>query len=134
MVVGMSVIALTASVAAGADQSKEDQKFCEEAAAFQVDATQLNAIGPQSTVAELRAASDRVVEDASNMQKIAHKMKTATAKQFTEAMKQLQRDINAVPDNATLDQVRTKINADIQSARSMGRQLAAESGCPVPQP
>jgi hypothetical protein len=133
IVVGASIIALTAGVAAHADQRKEDQKFCADVAAFESDVAQLNAIGQQSTVAELRAANDRVVNDAANMQKIAHKMKTPTAKQFTEAMKQLQHDVNAIPDNATLEQVRAKINADIRNAQNTGRQLAGESGCPAPQ-
>jgi hypothetical protein len=95
---------------------------------------ELNATGPHSTVADLRAATNRVVNSANDMQKAASKMKTPAAKPFTEAMKQLKNDVDTIPDDATLKQVRSKISADIQNAQSAGQRVAAEAGCPSPAP
>jgi hypothetical protein len=66
------------------------------------------------------------------MESAADKMKTPAAKQFTEAMKVLKQDVNDIPDDATLEQVRSKIRTDIQNAESTGQQVATEAGCPPP--
>jgi hypothetical protein len=127
----MCLGALTASFAARADQKKYDEKFCASAASFQSDVAELNAIGPHSTVAELRAAQTRVDNDLANMQMAASKMNTPTAKQFLDAMQRLDKDVGSVSDDATLQQVQSKIQADVQNARTAGRKLAAEAGCPA---
>ncbi len=127
------LIVLTAGALARADE-KADEKFCSSVAAFDSDLNEVKAIGPHSTVGELRAATDRLDRDVEHLQKAADKMRTPTAKQFTEAVKQLKDDVKNVPDEATLGQVRTKINADIRNADVTGRQLASESGCPQASP
>jgi hypothetical protein len=127
------LVALTTGAFAEADQ-KTDQKFCAAAASFESNAKELNAIGPHSTVAELRAATNRVENSANDMQKAAGKMKTPTAKQFTTAMKQLRTDVDTIPNDATLEQVRSKISDDIQNAQSTGQKLATEAGCPESAP
>jgi hypothetical protein len=131
--ISAGVVALTIGVVAQADQ-KTDEKFCASAAAFDSNVAELNAIGPHSTVAELRAATDRVEKSANDMQKYASKMKTPAAKDFTGAMKQLKSDVDKIPDDATLQQVHTKISADVQNAQTKGQQVATEAGCPSPAP
>jgi hypothetical protein len=133
IVIATGLVALTAGSAAKADQ-KADQKFCAAAATFDSDAAELKAIGPHSTMAELRAATDRVEKSATAMQKAAAKIKTPTAKEFDASMKQLKQDVDKVPDDATLEQVRSKIKTDVQGTQSTGQQLATESGCPQPTP
>jgi hypothetical protein len=61
-------------------------------------------------------------------------MKTPAAKQFEGAMTRLRNDVNTIPDDATLDQVRTKISSDIQNAQSRAQEVAIEAGCPSPPP
>lgn len=133
IVIATGLVALTAGAIAHADQ-KADQKFCTAAAEYRSDITELNAIGRHSTVAELRAATNRLDKPVNDMQKAADKMKTPTAKHFTESMKQLKEDVNSIPDDATLDQVRAKIQGDIENAENAGRQVATEAGCPPPAP
>lgn len=131
--IAAGLVTLAAAVSAQADQkSAADDKFCAAIAALDSDLTELNAIGPHSTVAELRAAINRVDDDTTEMRKAAGKMKTPTAKQFTADVKQLDHDVNNIPSNATLEQVRARIHDDGQNARAAGQQLAAESGCPQP--
>jgi len=121
---------LTAGVAY-ADQ-RADARFCAAAAEFRSDVAELNAIGPHSTVAELRAATHRLDRPVNQMQRAAKKMRTPAANNFNEAMKLLRVDVNNVPDDATLEQVRAKIHADVENARDAGRQVATEAGCPAP--
>jgi hypothetical protein len=133
ILIATGLVALTAGAVAHADP-KADAKFCAAAAEYRSGIAELNAIGPHSTVAELRAATDRLDKPVADMQKAADKMKTPTAKRFTESMKQLKGDVDAIPDEATLEQVRDKVRGDIQNAQSAGRQVAAEAGCPAPAP
>jgi hypothetical protein len=126
--------ALTASFAVHADEKKADEKFCAAVTSYRSDVAELKAMGPHSTVAELKAAKIRIDKDVSQMQTAASKMKTPTAKTFLAATKKLDQEINNIPDEATLKQVRDKLQADVQSAESAGRDLAAEAGCPAAPP
>lgn len=128
IVIATGIVALTASVAAHAD-NKQDPKFCAAMQSFDSDMAELNAIGPNSTVAEVRAAVKRVDNDVAQMQSAAGKMKTATAKQFTGSVDQLKKDVNSVSSDATLQQVHTKIQTDAQNAQTSGQALATEAGC-----
>lgn len=131
IVIAAGCVALVASAAAQAKQTP-DQKFCAAATSFQSDTGALNAMGPHATVAEVRTLHDKISEDAAELRSAASKMNTDTAKRFTTAMNQLDKDLNNIPDDATLQQVSSKIQADAQSARDAGTQLASEAGCPAP--
>ncbi len=131
--IGGGLIAIGTALSAYAGQTKPDAKFCQAVAAYQNDAAALQAIGPHSTLAELRAARDRVDNDVQQMRQAAWWMHTPASKRFSEAVDRLDKDINDVPDDATVAQVRGEISGDVQNARDAGRQVAAEAGCPVPQ-
>jgi hypothetical protein len=126
------MIALSAS-AAHADEKKADQKFCAAVTSFRTHIAELDGITPKSTVGELRAASDKVNKDASDMEKAAKKIKTPTGKQFTADMKKLREDVKSVTDQQTLEEARTKISSSVQSARTSGQALSTEAGCPPPK-
>jgi hypothetical protein len=111
--------------------NKPDETFCVATARLDMDLAELNAIGPHSTVAELRAASDRTEYHVATMQRAAARMKTPAAQRFTAATKQLKRDIEKVPEEATLEQVYAAIAADAQNARAARDELAGEAGCPI---
>lgn len=124
--------ALTAGVVVRADDKKADEKFCAAATSYRSNVEELKAMGPHSTVAEVRAGKDRIDKDVAQMQTAASKMKTPTAKTFLQATKRLDRDVNTISDESTLKQVHDKLMTDIQSAESAGRDLANEAGCPSP--
>ena len=129
------LVALTAGAVANAQQGADPQaeaQFCETIGTFRMDIASLKALGPQSTVAEVRTATDRVQQDLKELQKQASKMNTPTAKKFTDAVNKLKKDVDNVPENATMQAVQQKIKADIDMARASGQRLAAESGCPAP--
>ena len=129
------LVILTVGVVAHADPKPgASEAYCAAVAALDSYLAELNAIGPHSTVAELRAATSRIERDATEMQKVAGKMKTPAAKEFNVAVKKLKQDVNNIPDDATLEQVRTKIRDDAQSTQNTGQQLASESGCPQSPP
>jgi hypothetical protein len=125
---GLVALATTAFVRA--DATNVDQKFCQSAASFASDAAELDATGPNSTLAEVRSARSRIETDVDQMATAASWMKTPTPQEFLDSVKRLYQDINDTPDNATLQQSHLKIEADVQNARNLGRQLAVEAGCP----
>lgn len=117
-----------------ADQKKHEEAFCAALTKFRADFTTLQSIGPDSTMAELRAASDRIATDANDVQKAASKIKSPTAKQFTDSAHQLRDEIQALPSNITIQQAKSRIQGDIQNVQQSAQQLATESGCPEAAP
>ncbi len=122
------------SVVAHADEKSHEEKFCGALAQFHADLTALESIGPSSTVADLRAASDRVTKDADDVKKAAHKIKSPTAKEFTDSANQLREEVRALPPNITIDQAKSRIQDDVQNVEQSARKLATESGCPEAAP
>ena len=124
------------SAVAHADEKQHQEKFCASLAKFHADFTTLESIGPSSTVADLRAAADRIAADADEVQTAAQKIKSPTAKQFTDSAHQLRKEVRALPPNITRDQAKSRVQDDIQNVKQSAQQLAAESGCPeaAPQP
>jgi hypothetical protein len=129
---GLFAVAAMASPCSHADQSKHEQKYCAALGEFRSDVKTLQAIGPNSTLEELRAASDRVADDASKVEKEGGKIKTPTGKQFKASVKQLRAETRALPADMTVAQARAKIDGGIQNVKQSAGQLAAESGCPQP--
>src|SRR5262245_65247524 len=82
-------LAVTASIARADDQKSHEDKFCVALSAVDDDLAKLDAIAPSSTVRELQAATDQIRKDADAATKQARKIKSPTAKQFTEAANQL---------------------------------------------
>lgn len=124
------------SAVAHAEDKQHDEKFCASLAKFHADFMTLQSIGPSSTVAELRAAADRIATDADDVQSAAQKMKSPTAKQFTSSAHQLRKEVRALPANITIDQAKSRLHDDIQNVQQSAQKLATESGCPeaTPQP
>jgi hypothetical protein len=112
-----------------ADQTKADQQFCAAAASYKTNIAELDAMGPHSTVAELRSAMGRVEHDVSEMKKSASKMKTPTVKEFTDAINQLKKDVGSIPDDATLEQVHDRLQGEVDRAKNTGMRLSSEAGC-----
>ena len=125
------LVALTASFAVHADQ-KVDRKFCAAAASFQSNVAELKTIGPQSTVGEVRSVRRRLDDDAAHMHKTANRINTPAANKFTEAMSKLDWDVSTIPNDQTLEQVHSRLRADVDNAQSAGRVLATEAGCDQP--
>jgi hypothetical protein len=134
--VAAGLAALTMSAAASADEAKKNAKFCSSLTDFDSGVATLQSIGATSTVADLRSATGRVEADANKVMKAAGKIKTDTAKQFTESARQLRMDTSAIPDTVTIEQARSRIDGDVQNVKRAARQLATEAGCPeaAPQP
>ena len=132
LVIGTLFASALAGAAAHADQ-KADQKFCDALVKFRSDFATLESIGPSSNMGELRAAADKVSEDADRVQSAATKMKTPTAKQFVSSAKQLRSELHAMPDSTTVEQAKSRIREDIQNVKQSSHKLAMEAGCPMPE-
>jgi hypothetical protein len=126
----VAFVAMMTSAAAQADDNAKDEKFCEAITDFRSDVKTLDGIGSSSTLAELRAATERTHTDSQRVQKAAAKLKTPTAKEFGDAAKKLHRDARSLPDDITIAQAKAKLADDIQSVKQAGHQLSVEAGCP----
>jgi hypothetical protein len=128
------VMGLAAAVTAGAQQTRDQAKFCGSLNAFHADVATYNALGQNATVGEVRATARRVRDDAENVRRAAGSMTTPAAKQFDQAANNLKKDYNNMPENVTVQQAQDALKGDIDNLRSAAQQLATESGCPQVMP
>jgi hypothetical protein len=127
IVAGLATLISTAAVLA--DETKKNAKFCASIDDFHSDVDTLRSLGPASTIAELRSASERVEADAHQVVKSGGKLGTPTAKQLSDSARQLKADAWEVPDTLTIAQAQSRIQGDVQNVERAARQLATEAGC-----
>ena len=127
----VSLVTVMASAVALAQPKDDKQKadFCSALSDFHADIKTLDKIGPQSTMAELRAAIDRSDMDAQKVMKAAGKMSSPSATAFTTQAKKLKSDASNLPDSMTIDQAKSKLQDDIKAVKDAAMKLAGESNC-----
>ena len=127
-----TVVGLTGTIStASAQQNKQETKFCAALTSVEQDLAKLDALGPNSTVQELKTVTNDLRTHARTLEKDARRMKSPTAKQFTQSANQLATDTRNIPKNLTIEQARSRIGDDIQNVKQSAQQLASESGCPT---
>ena len=91
------LIAATLGAKAYADDTKaNNEKFCEAMTDYRADLKKLDEIGPNATLAQLRATSDRVVASGQKVQQAQAKLDTPAAKDFRAANMKLRTDAKAL--------------------------------------
>jgi hypothetical protein len=138
----MKTIAISASIllvvmtsmTARADRKKHEEKYCSALSGVSTDLAKLEALGPRSTLSELRAEVMQIDKDAKTVDREARKIKTATSKQFVQAAEQLYKEMRSLPDSMTIEEARTRLDGDVQAVKRSARALATESGCPEAMP
>jgi hypothetical protein len=129
-IIAAGLLTLTTGVAANAQQSRHQQQYCGSLASFKTNVAAFDALGPNSTVGEVRAVAGRIQQDAKNVTSAAGKMSTPAAKQFSKDADKLRADANSIPKGATVAEARAGLQNDVQNVKSSAHQLAIESGCP----
>jgi hypothetical protein len=126
------LIAMTGA-SARADQKKHEEKFCSALNDFHKDLKNMQSLGQDATLQQLQDASNLVSNDADKLIKEGGKIKSPTAKQFKSNAAQLRSESQALPANLTVAQAQDRLSADVQNVKQSARQLASESGCPMPK-
>lgn len=126
-------LALTSSIAT-ADEKKHDEKFCAHLSSLNENITKLQGMGPDSKIGELKSTLKETRKNADDVTKEAKKMKSPSAKQFTQSANQLSTETKNIPDNMTVAQVKTRIKDDIQNVEQSAQALSDEAGCPGAMP
>jgi hypothetical protein len=126
-VIGLAIA--VGPIAAQADDSQAEQRFCANVAALNAHLSQLENISGRSTVTEVRTTAGHVEADANSMKKATQKMTTPAATQLEGAVTQLKQEVNGVSTEAELNKAREKIRAHAREAYSAGKELAAQSRC-----
>jgi hypothetical protein len=124
------LIAATLGAKAHADDQANKEKFCDAITEYRADLKKLDGIGPNSTLAELRAASDRVSASQQKVEKTQAKLDSQAAKDFRYANMKLRTDAKALPDSMTIAEAKSKLAADIAKVKEASGKLTAEAGCP----
>jgi hypothetical protein len=131
--VTFGALVLTSAVT-HADKSKHEERYCSALMALGNDLSKLEAIGPSSTIHELRKAVDNIDGDGRNVAKEARKIGTPTSKRFVESVDRLSSEARSLSDNMTVEQARSKVDGNIQDVKRNAQELATESGCPEAVP
>ncbi len=130
IVILATVLGLTSVGIAGAQQTKDQAKFCSSLTAFHADVATFNALGSNATVGMVKSTADRIRNDAENVKKAAGGMNTPASKQFEEAAANLKKHYDSIPPDATVQQTHDQLQGDVQNLKSAAQELATESGCP----
>ena len=131
--VGLLALATTTGVVR-ADRKKHEEKYCTSLSAVSADLAKLEALGPDSTIAELRAAVAQLDTHGKSVDKEARKIRTDTSKRFVQSVERLSSEMQALPDTMTIGEARTRISDDVRAVKRSAQQLAEESGCPEALP
>ena len=125
--------AMTSTIA-GADRQKHEETYCTALSAVSADLAKLDALGPSSTVSELRTTVARMDTDAKAVNRAATRINTPTSRPLVQAMDQLSDEMRKVPDSMTLDEARSRVGDDVKAVERSAKALAEESGCPEAMP
>jgi hypothetical protein len=129
----MMTVAGMIALMVGACQSeqKAEQKLCTAATSFRAHLAELDRMTPQSTVAQVRAATDKIASDANDIQRAASRMRTPAAEQFNSAVIQLKRNADSIPAGMTVGEAQARLASDMRNVRTSGQALTTEAGCPA---
>ena len=132
--VGLVALVMSSAVVR-ADQKKHEERYCTALGEVNSDVASLEALGPSSTMMELRGLVQRIQRNGKAIDREARKIKSAASKQFVQAADQLYTDIQTLPDTITMAEARSRIASDVRAVERTATRLAQESGCPenVPQ-
>lgn len=124
-------LALTSSIASA--EKKHEEKFCSALYSLNESITKLEAMGPSSTIGELKSTLKETRKHSEEVGKEARKMKSPSAKEFTAAADKLKSKEN-ISNDMTVEQAKTQIKDDVQNLGQKTQTLADESGCPGAMP
>ncbi|MBX3154782.1 MAG: hypothetical protein KF773_02195 [Deltaproteobacteria bacterium] len=122
--------AVRAAGEGGAGEKKHEERFCAALTQVDADLTKLKAIGPNSTVDEVRSAASQAKTNIAKVKKEAEKLDTPASKQLTTSLDQLSRETRSIPGSMTLAQAKQRIKDDVKNVGRDAKAVAQESGCP----
>ncbi len=136
--VGGSLFALVlATSIAGADdknqndKKKEQDKFCTDVTALKDDLNGLDSLGANVTIHQIKTVRDQIKKDGDSATGDAKKIDTQAAKDFSESVDRLNRELQQIPENMPAGQMSTRLKADVQTVNDRMRALESESNCPA---
>jgi hypothetical protein len=118
----MVALALVTLLAAGGAQAKsKNEKLCADLADFRTSLTNLQQIGPQSTVKELRQAEDNVYAAGKRVVKEAKRDKNAS--DLNAAIEDLRRTAKQLPEGTTLADAQSSLQSKEMAVRGAAQRF-----------
>src|SRR6266542_1210234 len=126
---GLVVIAL-AAIAGAAHAKSKDEKLCADLADFRTSVTNLQQMGPQSTVGDLRQTESKLSATEKRITKEAKRDKHA--RDLHAAIQDLDRAVKQLSDNSTIASAQASIE-DKVNAVSDAANAFSQTYCPAGQ-
>ncbi len=124
----MVAVALVTLLAAGGAQAKsKNEKLCADLAKFRTSLADLQQMGPQSTIKEVREAEENLYSTGRRIVKEAKHDKNA--KDLDAAIEDLRRTTQQMPENTTLAAVQSTLESKEAAVRDAA-QTFSETYCP----
>jgi len=128
------VLALVTLVVLGAacDQESSEEKkqtACEELSKLNDALAKLDAIGPSSTVDQLKDAHKQVKEQAEDARRAIREYNESKAQDLETAVTNLQKAVNDVSSSEPIAQARASIQDEVVAVRAAWEKLTADLSC-----
>ena len=127
-----ALAALTTAQVRADSQEQKDAKLCQDLTGVNTALGNLENLTKNSTVAETKAAAQRLSDAADKLSKSAKDARPQEGKAFDQARKDFKNSVNNVPKDATVGEVQANIAANRDRLKAAYRNLESSVTCPEP--
>jgi hypothetical protein len=122
-------VVMAATAAYGQSAQTRAENFCAGLTAMSADLAQLQALRSDATTGELNTIIDRVEKDIRLVEQDVANSSSPASKQFMVSSEALLVNARAVPQGMAMDQVKARMQDDLDSVQHSKQALARESHC-----
>jgi len=128
-IAAISMVTASTANAAQEKDAKKQQEVCANMNTLDAAISNLERIGPQSTVGDLKQAGDNVRKSYDTFIKSAESYAKPQADNLNNMINELRTSVKNIPESMTLSQARESVSGDVTQVRMAAAQLEHKLDC-----
>jgi hypothetical protein len=137
-----ALVLVAAAGNARADAAKDMQQkqtACADISNLHASINNMNQLGPDATLAQVKESEERVRTDYQSVTKSSSKVAKPQTENLKASIDNLKRTVEKMPDTMTVSQAKTAVSGAMNQVKVAGHQLETALGCegmeaPAPNP
>jgi hypothetical protein len=126
----VTTVLVVAACGGGESQATAVSNLCSSLASYSAAVTQLQGLSPQSTIADVQAATTNIQTAYAKVTADAKKVRAANTAALNTAQDNLQAAAKNIPTTATVEQALTQLQPQIQALAQAYSQVYNSLKCP----
>ncbi len=110
-------------------EAKSSKEACKDWSQLQESVSNLQQMSPSSTIAQYRQAEQAVAQNLQRLSASAQKAAPQETKAVKESLRQLERDYQNMPANATIAESQDILQRDVGQVKASAQALKLKLGC-----